>query len=99
MSKGSEYVHGHYKFDFTAREWEEIDAMTTALGELNEHRAYTREQWVTIGHIALGKAQRIEEGVYDDITEEDGDSERWANELRDIAAAIFQFFQPGDGKL
>ena len=49
--------------------------------------------------MALGKAQRIEQGHYGGGTEgEDEDDGDWADELRGIASRILDEFKAGDGK-
>ncbi len=82
--------------EFTPQEWEEIDSLASGLIEIKADMP--RTHWIAIGNMALGKAQRLEEGAYG--PDDDGcDSERWAEELRAIAAIIFDTFQPGDGRV
>lgn len=75
--------------------WDELKNL--APPELPVSRYMRRYQWMTLAHIALGKAQMIEEGWYG--TEDPADDAKWAAELREIATAILTKFQPGDGQL
>lgn len=50
--------------------------------------------------MALGKAQRIEDGNYGGGAEgEDNDDGDWADELRAIASKILDKFKAGDGQI
>ena len=92
-------VEIQYKIDFSGRQWEEIESMGFEGFEPMPDKALSRGQWIAIAHMALGKAQRIEEGHYGDGAEgEDEDDENWADELRGIASQILDEFKTGDGK-
>lgn len=85
-----------YILDFSDSDWEELECLGCEGFELNE--AMPRHWWIMLAFIALGKAQKLEEGWYGP-EENPGDDLAWASQLRSIAAAIFDEFQPGDGKL
>jgi hypothetical protein len=83
-----------YEIEFTDAQWDELVSMASDVFECEPGDALTRQRWMSLGFMALGKAERLADGTYD------GDiDDNWANELRDIAAIIFETFQPGDGKL
>ena len=85
-----------YALEFAPQEWEEIDSLASGIIEVNADMP--RTNWMAIGNMALGKAQRLEEGAYG-LADDECDSERWAEELRAIADKIFSEFQPGDGRV
>ena len=88
-----------YQIGFTRKQWQEIESMGFEGFEPMPDEPLSRCQWMAIAHMALGKAQRIEEGHYGDGAEgEDEDDESWADELRGIASQILDEFKPGDGK-
>lgn len=89
-----------YKLKFSSQQWEELISMTFEPFTFGKGARLTRGQWMAMGEMALGKAQRVDAGIYK-IGEQDDEVNmpQWAEELRDIAAVIFDFFQPGDGKL
>ena len=93
-------VASQYKMEFTDKQWEEIVGMGFDGFEPMPDKAFSRVQWIAIAHIALGKAQRIEDGHYGGGAEgEDEDDGDWADELRAIASKILDKFQPGDGQI
>ena len=93
-------VGSQYKIEFTDVQWEEIASMAFDGFEPVPGEPLSRGQWIAIAHMALGKAQRIEEGHYGDGAEgEDDDDEHWADELREIASQILNEFKPGNGKI
>ena len=87
-----------YVVEFDDDEWEEIEAMCFEGFHLESGEAFLREQWVALGHIALGKAQRIEDGVYGgcDIYDDESANSAWVDQLRGISAKVFSFFRSGD---
>lgn len=86
-----------YQIGFTDNQWQEIESMGFEGFEPMPDKALSRCQWIAIAHMALGKAQRIEEGHYGDGAEgEDEDDENWADELREIASQILNNFKPGN---
>lgn len=84
----------HY-LQFTSSQWEEIQSLSFDPFHIKTYTPMTRPQWVAIGHIALGKAQRIEDGQYCD-SDGECDCEEWSKDLREISDIIFNEFQPGD---
>lgn len=88
-----------YKMQFNKSEWEEVEALVEPFcfkftGQM------TRPQWIAIAHMAMGKAQRIEEGDYGGGDEEESfDPATWAYQLRGIADVILTKFRPGDGQV
>jgi hypothetical protein len=100
----SEFEPKLYSFDFTDHEWDEIESLAPCFDMDAE---MPRGKWYAIGLMALGKAQLLDEGRYgmvdpdgNDVGDADGvDIVEWACELRSIAHKIFEFFQPGDGKI
>ena len=86
-----------YLLDFTNADWDEIECL--GFGEFQPQPSMPRAEWVAVGLLALGKAQRIDEGFYDLSEAAAGDDAIWAAQLRCIAAQIFNKFQPGDGQL
>ena len=89
-------VASKFKMEFTDEQWEEISSMGFDSFEPVPGEPLSRGQWIAIAHMALGKAQRIEEGHYGGGEEDDPD---WAGELRGIASKIMDEFKPGDGKI
>lgn len=81
-----------YTFEFSDSDWEEITSLFV-VPPLFQHMS--RQEWTSIAHMALGKAQCIDDGRYGD----DEDDKEWADQLRGIASTILDYFQPGDGKL
>ena len=96
-----------YEFEFSDDQWDELVSMSFEPFEFSAGEKLTRGQWMALAEMALGKAQRIEEGFYGMVDENDNDIgdadgvnvEEWAEQLRAIAAVIFQYFQPGDNKI
>ena len=88
-----------YEMVFDKQQWEELESLTFTGFEINRETPMARDQWVALGHMCLGKAQRIEEGQYGEPEDDMDDNSEWAEELRAIAAVIFGEFQSGDGKL
>ena len=95
-------VRRRYAFAFSTKQCNEIENLPASF-RLKPANKQSRAVWMDIGHIALGKAQRIEAGNYGEDNGdgyEDGvDISAWAAELREIAGKIFDYFKPGDGKL
>ncbi len=78
-----------YKMEFTPAEWEELECLNYAGSRPDLREPLLRGQWLAIAQMALGKAQSIIEGHYDDCDGDDnGHHGSWALELRRIAAAI-----------
>lgn len=90
-------IASQYKMEFTAEQWEEIEGMGFEGFEPMPDKALSRVQWIAIAHMALGKAQRIEDGNYGGGAE--GDDGDWADELRAIACKILGKFKAGDGQM
>lgn len=88
-----------YKLELTAQQVEEVEALAFTGFEIDVFAGLGRDQWVAIGHMCLGKAQRIEAGEYGEPEDEMDDNAEWAEELRGVAEIIFGEFQSGDGKL
>jgi hypothetical protein len=86
-----------FPLDFTAKQWEEICSLGCEGFEPVPGKELTRLEWMCIGHMALGKAMRIENKDYGGSDDED--SPVWAAELREIAKIVFSNFRPGDGKI
>lgn len=80
--------------NFSDQDWEEIASLGFEPFTIEPGQALTRQQWMAVAHMALGKAQRIENGDYG----EDVDN-GWADQLRLIAETITDHFRPGDGNL
>lgn len=93
---------GLYTIEFNDDQWDELTALTGEI-KVEPEQPMTRSQWTTLGHVALGKAVRVARGDYgtsDPNYEDDGvDTDEWAEQLEDIAAVIFNKFQPGDGQI
>lgn len=87
-----------YEIEFDDNQWDELVSMSFEPFEFGPGEALTRGQWMALGHMALGKAQRLDSGAYGD-NGEDVDTEEWAEELRTIASTIFEKFQAGDGQI
>ncbi len=86
---------------FDEGEWKElIDLDMDA--DPKPGKGLTRRQWLNVADICLGKAQRIETGIYGgDGFEDEEDREesmRWGLQLREIASKILNEFKPGDMK-
>lgn len=92
-------VASKYRLAFTSQEREEIEAMWFEGFEPDPSQPQPRSVWVAIGHMALGKAERIEVGEYGEPEDDMEDNDEWAAELRGIASKIFGEFQSGDGKI
>jgi hypothetical protein len=88
-----------YRLRFNKQQAEEIRSMWADGFEPEPHEPQTRRTWVAIGHMALGKAQRIAAGEYGEPEDDMDDNEEWAEELRGIAETIFGEFKSGDGKI
>src|ERR1035437_3303142 len=100
--KKPKYPHktGTYSFDFTKDQREEIESLPLVPDNFGEGIALPRNVWLGIAYQSLGKALRIGEGAYGESGEDEGvDCEAWAEEMRDIASTILDFFQPGDGQI
>ena len=91
-------VASQFKMEFTAKQWEEIEGMGFDGFKPMPDTALSRVQWIAIAHMALGKAQRIEDGNYGGGAEGE-DDEDWADELRAIASKILDKFKAGDGQI
>lgn len=87
-----------YEIEFSDKQWDEICCMSFEPFTFGPEIPMTRGQWWAIGEMALGKAQRIEEGAYGGDEGDGFDPETRSEELRAIAATIFEKFQPGDGQ-
>jgi hypothetical protein len=92
-------VASKFKLDFSDQEQEEIEAMWFEGFEPDPTEPQSRSVWVAIGHMALGKAQRIEDGEYGEPEDDMDDNEEWSDQLRGIASVIFNEFRAGDGKI
>ena len=93
-------VASQYKMGFTAKQWEEIEGMGFEGFAPTPDKALSRVHWIAIAHMALGKAQRIEDGTYGGGAEgEDEDDGDWEDELRAIASKILNKFRRGDGQM
>lgn len=92
-------VASKFKLRWNKQQVEEIEALWCEGFEPNPRVAQPRTVWVAIGHMALGKAQRISAGEYGDPDDDMDDNEEWADELRGIADVIFSEFRSGDGKV
>jgi hypothetical protein len=92
-------VRGKFKLRFSQQQIEEIESMWFEGFEPDPREPQVRGVWVAIGHMALGKAQRIAAGEYGEPDDDMDDNEDWAEELREIADIIFSEFQSGDGKV
>jgi hypothetical protein len=90
-----------YELGFTAAQWEELTSLAFEPFVFSEGDALPRAQWQALAYIALGKAELMDKGSrYGSADEGDGvDPKEWAEELREIAEVILEFFQPGDGKI
>lgn len=87
-----------YTFEFSSRLWEEVEALASGLFEINEDLTLPRRKWLALGQMALGKAQKMQEGYYG-ADDDETDIEQWTQDLQAIANTIFDFFKPGDGKI
>lgn len=89
-----------YKLEFTAEEWEEIEAMSFTGFTPSRGKPLDRSQWIAVAHMALGKAERIEAGEYGKPEDDDDDADEldWSQTLRGIAEKITGQFKPGDGR-
>lgn len=83
----------NYELEFSDQEIEEIEALGYTDGPK------PRIEWIRLAQLALGKADMIDMGYYDDGSENDEDDEDWAAELRLIANMIMRKFKPGDGQI
>ena len=88
-----------FRLRFGKQQVEEIESLWCEGFEPNPREPQTRSTWVAIGHMALGKAQRISAGEYGEPEDDMEDNEEWAEELRGIAEIIFGEFKAGDGKV
>ncbi len=90
-----------YQLEFTENEWEEIEALSFFPFVIVLGDTLTRPQWVALGNMALGKAQRIQQGAFGEGDEDMGgrSNKEWADQLRGIATKIFDKFLPGDGQV
>lgn len=93
-----------YELDFTDKQWEELNSLSCGVFDVQQGDALPRPHWLTLANVALGKAQLVEQGHYNmgagtELETEEEFNERWAQEMRDIAQIILDFFQPGDGKI
>lgn len=90
---------GRFKLEFSNQQIEEIESLWCDGFEPDPTEPQSRRVWVAIGHIALGKAERIATGQYGEPDDDMDDNEEWADELREIAGIIFDAFRAGDGKV
>lgn len=91
-----------YRMAFTRPEWEEVCALGFDDFHPEHGKPMTRAGWVAVGHMLLGKAERIERGLYGGGPDEDMDMDEclaWANQLRGIADKVFYKFKPEDGQV
>lgn len=88
-----------FKLEFTPKQWEEIESMSFPGFEPVAGEPMERAQWIGLGHMALGKAYRIEQGEYGEPEDDMDDNTEWAEELRAIADVVFNEFRPGDMKV
>lgn len=92
-------VASKFKLRFSEQQIEEIESMWCDGFEPDPTKPQPRNVWIAIGHMALGKAQRIEAGEYGEPEDDMDDNEDWVTDLRDIADIIFGEFKAGDGKV
>jgi hypothetical protein len=64
-----------YRLRFNKQQAEEIRSMWADGFEPEPHEPQTRRTWVAIGHMALGKAQRIAAGEYGEPEDDMDDNE------------------------
>lgn len=88
-----------YTIPFSAEQWDELAALSFDPFVVEPRQALTRQQWLALAHMALGKALLIEGGRYDMGDQDDDDNDSWADDLRTIANTILDTFQPGDGQM
>lgn len=94
-----------YALEFSEEHWDEIDDLVECfdpppLADGAGERGFPRPVWIAIGHMALGKARRVDEGVYDFDGEKDDEwVDDWVDDLESIAETILAEFQPGDGRI
>ena len=94
------YAHRQtYELNFSDRDWEELVSLTFEPFEFGYDEPLTRGQWLALAHMALGKAQLIDDGQYDIGDGHDSENPEWAAHLRSIAHRILDEFQPADGKI
>jgi len=92
-------VASKFKLKWSKQQVEEIEAMWFDGFSPDPSEPQPRSVWVAIGHMALGKAQRIEAGEYGEPEDDMEDNDEWIDELRGIASVIFEEFRSGDGKI
>lgn len=89
-----------YQLDFPEFLCEELEDLAVPLRQYDVFAAgLSRADWVALGHLALGKAQRIRAGAYDIGSDDQATNAAWLTDLEEIAEIIFREFQPGDGKI
>lgn len=95
-----------YSLEFTDKQAEEIDSLTSGVFEFDPSKPQPRRLWLAVAQMAKGKAELMDDGYYHDGDDEELEPEGyedepdvWAADLRAIADIITDKFKPGDGQL
>lgn len=85
-------VKERYVLEFADPQENEIEALVSNFDWYNVEQSFTRTEWMSIAHMAIGKAHCIDGGRYSMGDNDDEDLPAWSEELRGIADIILNRF-------